>query len=367
MKNKILCVDDEIDNLDALERLLRKPYSFLKAKSGKEALQLLDQNPDIAVIISDQRMPEMTGVELLELSIKTHPESTRLLLTGYTDIESVIEAVNKGNIFRYITKPWDSADLTNTVKQAAEKYNLVKEIKQKNKELSQALEELKSLDTAKSKFMILINHELKTPLTVILNYLELLKEQTQDPALLNFIAKSNISALRLKEIIEDVLLIMRGETNQLKLEKEQLHLDKIITAVFSEFTAEANKKQITLEIQTSPQKIIVNKKFIEKICRELIKNAIQWGISCSKIQVILRTNGAHMDCSFENQGPQLNQEIIVKIHQPFKLPENIMNHSKGLGLGLSIIETLLRVHHSQLSVENLPAGVRFNFKLEIKS
>jgi signal transduction histidine kinase len=366
MENKILCVDDETDNLDALERLLRKHYIFLKAKSGKEALQILDQNPDVAVIISDQRMPEMTGVELLEQSINTHTETTRLLLTGYTDIESVIEAVNKGNIFRYITKPWDPTDLINTVKHAADKYNLTQEIKSKNRELSQALDELRSLDIAKSKFMILINHELKTPLTVILNYLELAKEQTQDPMLLNFINKSNLSALRLKDIIEDVLLIMREETDQLKVEKEILSLEQVIKDCFASLSIEAEKKQIILEVQAANEKTYGNKKFYEKIVKELFKNAIQHGTANTKILVTLSQEGQNLNCSIENQGPPVNQDIIDKIHQPFKLPENIMNHSKGLGLGLSIIETLLKVHNSHLMVENLPNGVRFKFQIKIK-
>ena len=113
-KHTILCVDDEIDNVEALERLFRKKYKVLKATSGKAALELLAQNPDeISVILTDQRMPMMTGAEMLEKTIETAPRATRLLLTGYTDLESVIEAVNKGQIHRYLTKPWDPIDLGN--------------------------------------------------------------------------------------------------------------------------------------------------------------------------------------------------------------------------------------------------------------
>ncbi|MCX7979101.1 MAG: response regulator, partial [Bdellovibrionaceae bacterium] len=176
-KPRILCVDDEVSNVDALERLLRKKYDVLKATSGAKGLEILDQNPEgVAVIISDQRMPQMTGVEFLEMSLTRSPDSVRMLLTGYTDIESVVEAVNKGQIFRYLTKPWDPIDLVNTVDQAVEKYQLTIELKKKNQELSNALDSLKELDQAKNNFMILINHELKTPLTNILNFLELLRE-----------------------------------------------------------------------------------------------------------------------------------------------------------------------------------------------
>src|SRR5690606_19796812 len=110
-------------------------------------------------------MPEMTGVEFLEKSMKSHPNCIRILLTGYTDLDSVIAAINSGQVYRYITKPWDTRDLQITVDQAVEKFELESELKVKNEKLEKALTELKTLDQAKSQFMILINHELKTPLT----------------------------------------------------------------------------------------------------------------------------------------------------------------------------------------------------------
>ncbi|RYZ84241.1 MAG: response regulator, partial [Proteobacteria bacterium] len=180
VKHTILCVDDEIDNVDALERLFRKKYAVLKATSGAQGLKILSENPNVALIISDQRMPSMTGVEFLEKAQLSCPHALRILLTGYTDIESVISAVNQGQIYRYLTKPWDSVDLANTVDQAIEKFDTARELKTKNIELAQALNELKSLDRAKSNFMILINHELKTPLTSILSFVGLLNESKLD-------------------------------------------------------------------------------------------------------------------------------------------------------------------------------------------
>lgn len=170
MKQSILIVDDEIDNVDALERLFRRGYNVLKATSAAEGLAQLKGHPDVALIISDQRMPEMTGVEMLKKSIKTHPDAIRILLTGYTDMDSVIGAINSGQVYRYLTKPWDPVDLVNTVDKAVEKFNIRRELKEKNDALEKALSELKVLDEAKNQFMILINHELKTPLTVISSF-----------------------------------------------------------------------------------------------------------------------------------------------------------------------------------------------------
>lgn len=173
-------IDDETDNLDALERVFRKKYDVIKCSSGPEALKILKENANVSVIISDQRMPEMTGVEFLEKSMKTHPNCIRILLTGYTDLDSVIAAINSGQVYRYITKPWDTRDLQITVDQAVEKYELESELKVKNLELQRALSELKTLDQAKSQFMILINHELKTPLTTLLSFMELLEQSSLD-------------------------------------------------------------------------------------------------------------------------------------------------------------------------------------------
>src|SRR4051812_6288219 len=102
MSYTILVVDDEADILDSLERQFRKEYKVLKATSGIEALRFL-QKETIHLILSDQRMPEMTGVQLFERVQKIQPDAIRMLLTGYTDVASVIAAINNGHIYRYIT------------------------------------------------------------------------------------------------------------------------------------------------------------------------------------------------------------------------------------------------------------------------
>ena len=128
----ILIVDDERDNLEALKRLLRNDYDITVSESAFEALKLVQKN-DYHVIISDQRMPELSGVELLEKVKGICPDTTRILLTGFTDIEAVIDAINRGNVYRYVAKPWDPEDLRITLRQANEACMLRREVKQKKK------------------------------------------------------------------------------------------------------------------------------------------------------------------------------------------------------------------------------------------
>src|ERR1700734_364023 len=143
MQHTILVVDDEKDIVDSIERQFRKKYKLLKTTSGVEALRIM-QTETIHLILSDQRMPEMTGVQLFERAQKIQPDAIRILLTGYTDVESVIAAVNTGQIYRYITKPWDPTELDVILKRALDAYDLKTELKEKNEKLEQALEELKT-------------------------------------------------------------------------------------------------------------------------------------------------------------------------------------------------------------------------------
>jgi response regulator RpfG family c-di-GMP phosphodiesterase len=121
MAYKLLIVDDETANLRLLERLFRDDYFCLTAPSGQEAMRLLDQH-DVAVIISDQRMPQMTGLELLKETASRRPHMVRILLTGYTDVEALVEAVNCGLVYMYVSKPWNNEDLKFRVSRAVEHY-----------------------------------------------------------------------------------------------------------------------------------------------------------------------------------------------------------------------------------------------------
>lgn len=121
MTYKLLIVDDDTPNIRLLERVFRKDYSCLTASSAEEAILLLDQH-EVAVIITDQRMPQMTGLELLKRSADRRPHMVRILLTGYTDLEALVEAVNCGLVYMYVSKPWNNDDLKLRVGRAVEHY-----------------------------------------------------------------------------------------------------------------------------------------------------------------------------------------------------------------------------------------------------
>jgi serine phosphatase RsbU (regulator of sigma subunit)/CheY-like chemotaxis protein len=133
---RLMVVDDESDNLDLLYRTFRRDFDVFKADSAFKALQILEEEGEMSIIISDQRMPRMSGIEFLSRTVEKFPDTIRIVLTGYTDVEDLVSAINTGKVFKYITKPWNPDALRTVVQQAAETYLV---LKQRTRELRRAL------------------------------------------------------------------------------------------------------------------------------------------------------------------------------------------------------------------------------------
>ena len=153
-KHTILVVDDEKSITESLQRLFRKDrHQILMASNGQEGLELLQKREKpVSLIISDQRMPGMNGAQFLEKSKKISPETIRFLLTGYSDMDAIVAAINKGEIHRYLTKPWNDHDLMLHVRQSLEHYEL-------SAALKQARYEAEAANKAKSEFLACMSHE----------------------------------------------------------------------------------------------------------------------------------------------------------------------------------------------------------------
>ena len=158
MSYKILIVDDEPANLRTLARLFREDYEILTAASGAEALALLGHH-EVALLITDQRMPGMTGIELLKKTVTLRPRMVRIILTGYTDVDALVEAINCGHVYRYVAKPWNNDDLRLTVKRGLEHFESFKqrhELESANARLVSRISEIQRLATLDA---VLYSHE----------------------------------------------------------------------------------------------------------------------------------------------------------------------------------------------------------------
>lgn len=369
-KHSILCVDDEVDNVDALERLFRRKFTVLKATSAAAALDLLAKHP-VTVIISDQRMPQMTGVEFLQESLKTHPNAIRILLTGYTDIDSVISAINSGQIYRYVTKPWDPVDLANAVDRAVERYEIGEELVVKNRALQKALEELQTLDQAKNQFMVLVNHELKTPLTSIMSFSDLLGESRLDQDQTKMLSRIKMAAVRLQEMISDALEFVSAETSQTRIELKPMAASKLFGTLPETITSVATARAVTFDFAIENQNVVGDEKLVRNVFRRLTHNAAKFATASSVVHVTGKSIGGRYHVSIANDGVAIDERRIEQLMKPFTLNENAMNHSVGTGLGLPISQALLKLQGSKLEFSTdgstNAARVTISFDLALES
>lgn len=166
---KILCVDDERNVLRALERIfLDDDYEILTAGSGQEGLEILETEPDIQVVISDYRMPGMNGVDFLREVYSRHPDTIRIVLSGYADTASVVAAINEGQIYKFVPKPWNDDELRMTIAKAIETFflhrknlELTEALRRKNEELSTLNDSLERLVAERTLELILQNRALQ--------------------------------------------------------------------------------------------------------------------------------------------------------------------------------------------------------------
>lgn len=121
----VLYIDDEVGNLNAFKAAFRRDFNVFISDNAEEGLEILDKE-EIHIIMTDQRMPKTTGVQFLQKVLEKHPDPIRILVTGYTDMDALVDAVNKGHIFKYITKPWEVDNLKMILEKAYEVYNLTK-------------------------------------------------------------------------------------------------------------------------------------------------------------------------------------------------------------------------------------------------
>lgn len=338
----IVCIDDETHNNEALERLLRKKYTVFSTVSPNEGLELIQKHQPV-VIISDQRMPQMTGVELLEKSIPISPNSIRLLLTGYTDIESVIAAINDGQIYRYLTKPWEPQDLIITIDKAYETYLLRQELKKQN-------EQLKSLDKLKTDFMILVTHELRTPLTAITSFTDLLKEEIKSEDTQLYFNHIQKNTARLHKLIEDILFITKIKTNTTKPSTllSSVSIAQELQKIIKNRTSPA---PIPIDLIGNEEICTIDKDYFLQSCDRLIENIHRHAKPNTRASIHVSRDKNILIVEFKNSMSKSAQLKPQEFFALFARNENIMNHTKGTGLGLSIIYAMITHIHGTVDLK----------------
>jgi two-component system, sensor histidine kinase and response regulator len=391
-KPTILYVDDDRENLRTFRRLFRQQYDVLLAESGAEGLELLREHSPIPVIITDQRMPEMTGIEFLENTIRLSPASIRIIITGFTDVQALIDAINTGQVYRYITKPWDEQELYVTIKRALENYRLKRhneqllvDLQRQNQELEasyQTLQETQDKLIQAEKMASIgrlasrIAHELRNPIQGVRMGIELLKQELQE---LPDALKANTSCsttlqhvdqeiMAANKIIQDLLEYARDMT----FEYTHTDVNAIVEGILFNLSEQIAQQAVTVqtnygEVGTIRADGIRIRQALLNIMRNAVE-AMSTGQSAGNAQAggaLIVTTAPHPDAdavviTVQDTGCGMTPEQQQRVFEPF-----FTTKEQGVGVGMSIVHRILEAHDGTIALESQQGrGTTFTITLQ---
>jgi len=366
----LLIVDDEPDVLESLRHLFHRRWKVLTADDGPQALRLMEAEP-AAVVLSDQRMPGMTGDALLARVRESYPDATRLLFTGYADIQAVVKAVNQGGIFRYIMKPWDAEELDAVVGQAfaqhdllVERRRLVEELQRANARLTAANLELAESGALKSAFLEVASHELNTPITIIQGMADLLKliDPDRPETEREVVDQLGDSARHLAGLVRTMLKLVSSNDYRRTLYVEAVDLSKLLREVASQVGPFVRARHLTLDLDVpdglGPVEVDAPK--VRDAVLNLLTNAIKFTPDGGKIGLAARWVGQEVAVEVHDRGIGLEPRALAHLFQPFFTEFDPSRHSsgdfgfgkRGLGLGLSLVKTFVELHGGRVSASS---------------
>ncbi len=373
----LLIVDDEPDVLESLRHLFRHEYRVLTATSGAEALEILGRE-EVQVILTDQRMPGMSGDELLGRARQIRPEAIRLLFTGYAEIHAVVKAVNQGGIFRYLLKPWDPDELESVVRQAADQYELLAErrrllgeLQSANARLLEANRELAEANELKTVFLEVASHEFNTPITIIQGLSELLKlvNPDREPRERDMIAQLSESARQLARLVTTMLKLVQASDFRQSLRVQEVDLAALLRGVVDQLRPFVESRFLRLEVSIPDtlDHFHVDPDKVRDITTNLLTNAIKFTPDGGELSVSARLS-PQSDGSEEavievtDKGIGLEPRALDYLFQPFFTDFDPTRHSsgdfgfgkRGLGLGLSLVKKFVALHGGRIEARSCP-------------
>jgi len=381
-RHTILIVDDEPDVVASVKDLLRLEYKVIGATRADEALRVVG-NDHIDVVMTDQRMPEMTGVELLERVREKHPDATRLLFTGYADLKAVIDAINKGDVYRYITKPWDPDELMTIIREACEHHDLLvdrqrllDEVKLKNVELEKANAELKRADQLKNAFIQVASHELRTPLTILTGVAHLAAMYPGATGELGeLLRRIQQAGGRMQHLINQIVTMLSSQQFERKPILVPHDLARLVRRAAEDVRpfVVTRRQSLLVDVPDELGDLPLDEEKIRDAVNHLLLNAIKFTPDGGTITVGARreeNGGAKIWVS--DTGVGLDAVSVGRVFDQFFTSFDVSHHSsghfeygkKGLGLGLSVVKAFVEMHGGTVSVESEPSkGTTFTILL----
>jgi two-component system sensor histidine kinase/response regulator len=352
-KISVLYVDDESNNLLSFQATFRRKYKIYTATSAAEGMGILNTE-EIHIIIADQRMPNSTGVEFFNIVRKAFPKPIRILLTGYTDAEAIVDAINKGEIYRYIRKPWDEFELQTAIQNAFEIYATRDKLDRKVEELQKANDEL-------NRFIYSTSHDLRSPLASVMGILNLahMENSVDDPN--GYLGMIEICVNKMDIFIQKIIEYYKS----IRVEDERTKIDfnVLLDESIKMFKMQKPEVEYALDIQQPVE--FVNDAFrMSVIIDNLISNAVKYQKPTEKsprVEISVKTDSEKASIKIEDNGIGILDQHLNSIFKMFFRSTNSVN---GLGIGLYIVKEALSRIGGEISVQS-NYGHGTSFFLEI--
>jgi signal transduction histidine kinase len=371
----VLIVDDDAPNLAVLAAVLDMDYQVYSAESAEEALHIVENTP-VDVIITDQRMPEMTGVELLERVRETRPDVAGIVLTGFTDSPAIMSAINKAQVFRFLTKPWESASILAAVEQASRHVyqrrailRLVEVVQTRNEDLALAMEELKSAQQrllhmerlgTMGRLAAGVTHDLRN----FLMGLALLEEefQTRDVSeeLKDTVAVGLAGIRNLVATLETMNQFARS--GQLGVAKLPTSPETIVRDAMTvmRMDMEFRKRNVIQRVGPDLPEILGDRQKLTQVLVNLTRNAVQATQRGQTIVVEASSTPGGVCLAVEDEGVGIPMDMRSQLFLPFVSNKG----TAGMGMGLYMARLVAESHGGTIQCANrLGGGTRLELAL----
>jgi len=346
VKPNVLYVDDLQTNLVLFKATFERDYQIFLAESAAKALDILKKEK-IQVLVTDQRMPGMSGTELLEVVAKDYPDVRRFLLTAYTDFETVVEAVNKGHIHGYINKPLQPDDVKKSINNSMEIYFLREKNRLIMNDLARANQELSELDSIKTGILKIMSREIRTPLNRIMGTIHLLKDKIESEELIQVINILDTSVSRLEHFSSMAEQISALKSQERKLKLEDISIRQLIEYVLVETSDQIKEKDIKVDIrQTDDLTVKADFELLINCFVSIMDHAIQHTGPSETISIVAGTQDGKPVIEIIDTGKNYTEKRLEDLKQHFNNTTRQLDLSFGIELALA--QLIMELHNGDI-------------------
>lgn len=352
-RHTVLVIDDEEQTVRAVRHLFRRRYKVLGATRAREGLDLMDAQ-DVSVVLCDQRMPGMTGAEFFEEVRARHPDTVRILITAYSDIQALVRSVNRGQIFAYLAKPWNPEELEQVVDTAVAHRQLIDDKRQMTAELAVKNDALRRVNAELRAFTHVVAHDLKEPLRTISAYVGFLESDFPElaegePAA--YVRSIDRCARHMHSLITDLLQFAELEHKQTEL--SPIDLGRLVTQAQELLEGAIADRGAVITVRDPLPRVLGNESRLLMLLQNLISNGIKFnqsdpprvdiGLGEARdglIEVYVKDNGIGISPEYQEQIFQIFERLHARSEYP------------GTGAGLAIVQRIAESHGGTIRVES---------------